>query len=101
VITVDVYLLNGHAPSANVGRLVDLYLRSCPGVIVRKTLIQSREDLMRSMSKDRVEHVPCIEVPGEVVAKRKKRRFISDEKEIEQWCKETVRQVDSANRRRG
>jgi hypothetical protein len=100
MITVDLYVLNGHAPSANIGRIVDLYLGSCPGVILRKTTVNSRAELMDVMGRRKVPAVPSLEVPGDLVHGRKQRKFISDQKDIEDWCRETVQQIDSANRGR-
>jgi hypothetical protein len=39
-------------------------------------------------------------VPGEVVHGKKRRVFLTEAEEIEKWCRETVRSMDSANRRR-
>lgn len=100
MITVDLYLLNGHAPSANVGRIVDLYLGSCPGVIVRKMTIKSRGHLLEAMGKHKVPSVPSLEVPGEVVHGKKSRAFLTDAEDIEKWCRETVQTIDRANRGR-
>ena len=100
MITVDVYLLNGHAPSANIGRLVDLYLETCPGIILRKTTVQSRAQLMEAMGKRKLPTIPCIEVPGEIVHGKRKREFLTSEEDIEKWCRSTVQTIDRANRGR-
>jgi len=100
VLTVDAYLLNGHVPSSNVGRIVDMYLATCPGVVLRKITINSRSDMMSVYKKDGIKNLPTVDVPGEIVQRRRKRILLTDPEEIEKWCKETVRQIDSANRRR-
>jgi hypothetical protein len=100
VLTVELYLLNGHTPSANVGRIVDLYLKSCPGVVLRRNVIKSRQELQEVMGKRKVKDVPALDVPGEFVHGKRKRLLLTDAEEIEKWCKETVQQIDSANRGR-
>ena len=100
MLTVDAYLLNGHKPSSNVGRIVDMYLSTCPGVVLRKIIINSRADLMSVYKKDGVKTLPTVDVPGQIVQRKRKRVLLTDAEEVEKWCKETVRQIDSANRRR-
>jgi len=91
VITVDVFLLNGHGPSANVKGIVDLYLDSCPGVVLRKQTVQSRKDLAYMLYKNKLKNLPALKHGKEVL-------YLQTE--IEKFCKELVQRVDPVNRRR-
>jgi len=91
MITVDVFLLNGHAPSANVLGIVDLYLDSCPGVVLRKQTVQSRKDLAYMLYKHKLKNLPALKHGKEVLYKQT---------EIEQFCKELVQQMSPVNRRK-
>ena len=71
-----------------------------PGVVVRKQVAKTRADVQDMIRKTKIKSLPAMDVPGKMVRGVRQREILTDPVEIEEFCKETVRQAYSDGRKR-
>jgi len=87
VISIDLYLLNHHLPSTTADELAAFYLDNADGVTVNRTRIVSTHHLVEVLRRQKIADIPAMEVPGEVVMGKRRRKMVVGVKDIEEWCR--------------
>jgi len=88
VISIDLYLLDGHLPSTKAEELAAFWLDNADGVTVNRTRIVSTHHLVEVLRRQKIADLPAMDVPGAVVMGRRKREMVVGLDAIEKWCKE-------------
>ena len=86
MITVELFLLPGHPPSAEAEAVVDHFFAKDRGVIVNKMKLGTRFALRSTMRTKKIHNLPALEVPGPTVLRKRKRLMLTGIQAIKDWC---------------
>ena len=88
MISLDLYLLDGHRPSERAEELAAFYLDNADGITVNRTRVVSTAHLVEVLRRQKIADLPAMDVPGGYVLGRRKRNMVVGVDAIEEWCKE-------------
>ena len=88
MISLDLYLLDGHRPSGRAEELVEFYLDNADGITVNRTHVVSTAHLVEVLRRQKIADLPAMDVPGKFT--RSPRVMVVGVDAIEEWCKENA-----------